>query len=116
MVFVFVWFTSLGMIISRSIRVDTKGIISFLFMAEQDATPQLVCWHQLCSGLSLQRLSVPQSPGRMAGPLTASSSHSVCWSSGGDHISQQVGLVGRDAEQPSSEPVGALGALALSPR
>ena len=43
------------MIISRYIRVDTKGIISFLFMAEQYATPQLICWHQLCSGLSLQK-------------------------------------------------------------
>ena len=34
MIFVFSWLTSLGMIISRSVRVDANGIILFFFMAE----------------------------------------------------------------------------------
>ena len=34
MIFVFLWLTSLSMIISRSIRVAANGIISFFFMAE----------------------------------------------------------------------------------
>ena len=32
--FVFLWFTSLSMTISRSIHVASNGIISFFFMAE----------------------------------------------------------------------------------
>ena len=35
MIFVFLWLTSLSMIISRSIHVAENGIISFFFMAEQ---------------------------------------------------------------------------------
>ena len=34
MIFVFVWLTSLSMIISRSIHVAENGIISYFFMAE----------------------------------------------------------------------------------
>ena len=34
MMFVFVWLTSLSMIISRSIHVAENGIISFFSMAE----------------------------------------------------------------------------------
>ena len=33
MVFVFVWFTSFGIIISRFIHVDASGIISFLWLS-----------------------------------------------------------------------------------
>ena len=36
MVFVFIWFTSLSIIISRSIHVAANGIIAFFFMAEED--------------------------------------------------------------------------------
>ena len=99
MVFVFLCLTSLGMIISRAIHVDTKRIISFLFMAEQypplsshactSFVPACHWFHSLrrgwqdCSQLQVHTLSV--------GPL------------GRAHISQQVGFVGRDAEQPSSD-------------
>ena len=34
MIFVFLWLTSLSMIISKSLHVAANGIISFLFMAE----------------------------------------------------------------------------------
>ena len=35
MVFIFVWLTSLSMIISRFIHVAANGIFSFFFMAEE---------------------------------------------------------------------------------
>ena len=44
MVFVFIWLTSLGIIISRSIPVAADGIIASFFMAEE--YPISVCIHQ----------------------------------------------------------------------
>ena len=96
------------MIISRAIHVDTKRIISFLFMAEQYSTPQLLCLHQLCSSLSLQKDCRFHSLRRGWQDRSQLQVHMLSVGPlGRDHISQQVGFVGRDAEQPSSDQMWA---------